>query len=66
MAEGAGGFSHATVRQNALKSGFVKGHDFSHADKVNRTTGLQPLAFFRLLQFNFVSHLGHAFTHATA
>jgi hypothetical protein len=23
-----------------LKSGFVKGHDFSHADKINRTTGL--------------------------
>jgi hypothetical protein len=43
--------------ENPLKSGFVKGHDFSHADKVNRTTGLQPLALFRLLQLNFVSNL---------
>ena len=43
--------------ENPLKRGFVKGHDFSHANKVNRISRALAPGLFRLLQLNFVSNL---------
>jgi hypothetical protein len=45
------------MMKNSLKSSFVKGHDFSHADKVNRISRALAPGLFRLLQLNFVSNL---------
>jgi hypothetical protein len=40
-----------------LKSSFVKGHDFSHADKLNRINRASAPGLLRSLQLNFVSNL---------
>jgi hypothetical protein len=53
--------------KNTLKSGFVKGHDFSHADKVNRTTGLQPpREYLKSQQAAISAPKQHNFTQSTA
>jgi hypothetical protein len=59
------GLSHAQTDEKHHQNGFVKGHDFSHASKINRVNWALALALLHLLRLNVVGNLWRSFSQTT-